>query len=243
MENFTGKKVLVTGSTQGIGYATAKAFVETGAEVTVHCSRDEEKAKRVAAEIGAAHAVVTDLSEETAAAELYEKAGFADVLVLNASVQVKQPWDCVTRETMDRQFQINFRSSVELMQLYVPKMEERGWGRVIVVGSVNHEIIHPELSVYGATKGALLYFVRQAAKASAMHGVTVNNVSPGAISTPRNLDVQNDPVKFAAFKQKVPMGRFGTSEEVAACILFLAGEQASYITGADLRVDGGLSLK
>ena len=131
-------KILITGSTQGIGRAMAKAFVERGDEVTVHCSGDIEKAKRVAAEIGAAHAVVADLSVAEEVNSLYSKTGPVDCLILNASVQYRTPWLDIEDYELDRQIDINFKSTFKLMQAYYPAMKEKGFGRIITVGSVNN---------------------------------------------------------------------------------------------------------
>lgn len=239
---FSGKRVLVTGSTQGIGYAIARQFAAAGAEVFVHCSRDQTKAERVAGEIGAAHAVTADLGNQGEVASLFEKTGAVDILVLNASVQYKEPWDEITDEHFAAQVNVNLRSTLGLMQAYYPAMKEKGWGRIVTIGSVNQYRQHPELSLYAATKCAVMSLVKNAAKFAAPHGVTINNVSPGAILTPRNAAVANDPEKRAAVEAQIPAGRFGTAEEVAHAVLFLCEKNASYITGTDLTIDGGMRL-
>lgn len=237
-----GKKVLVTGSTQGIGYATAKAFVQAGASVTVHCSKDLCKAERIRQEIGAAHAVVADLSDAAQTAGLYEKTGAVDILVLNASVQYKEGWQEITEEHFESQINVNFRSTLQLMQSYYPFMKEQRYGRIITVGSVNQYRQHPELSMYAATKCAVMSLVKNVAKFAAPYGVTVNNVAPGAINTPRNEAVRNDPELFGKVIASIPMGRFGEADEVANAILFLCSEGSDYITGEDLIIDGGMKL-
>lgn len=242
MSDLSGKRALVTGSTQGIGFAVAKQLAERGAEVFVHCSRDLAKAERTAREIGAAHAVVADLSDLAETANLYQKTGAVDILVLNASVQYKERWLDITDAHFEAQVNVNLRSTWKLMQLYYPAMEANGWGRIITVGSVNQHRQHPELSMYAATKCAVMSLVKNIAKTAAPHGVTVNNISPGAIRTPRNEAVWNDPAKRAAVEAQIPAGRFGTAEEVANAVLFLCGEDAGYITGDDLTVDGGMRL-
>ncbi len=235
-------KVLVTGSTQGIGKAIAAAFVAQGDEVTVHCSTDLAKAERVRAEIGAAHAVTADLADAAQARGLYAKTGAVDCLILNASVQYKQHWQEITEEVIDRQLSVNVKSTLLLMQAYYPAMKEQGYGRIVTIGSVNQHRCHPELSLYSATKCAVLRLVKNIAKEAAPFGVTVNNVAPGAIATPRNADVYNNATLRAAVESAIPAGRFGSAEEVAAAVLFLCGKGGSYITGADIAVDGGMSL-
>ena len=236
------KKALVTGSTQGIGKAIAARLVKDGFYVIVHCSGDIEKAKRVQQEIGAHASAVGDLSEADVAEKLKSATGEVDVLVLNASVQYKQKWREASSDLIQKQLQVNFVSTVRLMQEYIPAMEKNGFGRVITVGSVNQHRRHPELSVYAATKCAVMSFVENVAKEEAAYGVTVNNVSPGAIATPRNASVYNDEEARKKVEACIPAGRFGTPEDCAGIVAFLASDDSSYITGADIKTDGGMSL-
>lgn len=235
-------KILVTGSTQGIGKAIAAAFVKEGDEVFVHCSKDKEKAERIRKEIGATGAVIADLSDMREVRNLYKKTGAVDCLILNASVQYKQQWQEITEEAIDRQFSVNVKSTLLLMQAYYPAMKENGFGRIITIGSVNQNRCHPELSLYSATKCAVMRLVKNIAKEAAPFGVTVNNVSPGAIDTPRNADVYNNSDLRRKVESVIPMGRFGTPEDCASAVLFLCGRGGDYITGADIAVDGGMSL-
>ena len=235
-------RVFITGSTQGIGKALATAFVRNGDEVIVHCSKDMEKAECVRDEIGAHQAVVCDLSNMDEVNALYEKTGAVDCLILNASVQYKEFWQDITDETFDRQFDINVKSTLKLMQAYYPAMQEKGFGRIITVGSVNQYRQHGELAVYSATKCAVMKLVEVIAKQVAPFGVTVNNVSPGAIATPRNENVYKDEEKRKAVEKCIPMGRFGTPEDCVGAVLLLCSEQGSYITGTDIVIDGGMRL-
>ena len=235
-------KILVTGSTQGIGKAIAAAFVKEGDEVFVHCSKDKEKAERIRKEIGATGAVIADLSDMREVRNLYKKTGAVDCLILNASVQYKQQWQEITEEAIDRQFSVNVKSTLLLMQAYYPAMKEKGFGRIVTIGSVNQNRCHLELSLYSATKCAVMRLVKNIAKEAAPFGVTVNNVSPGAIDTPRNADVYNNSDLRRKVESAIPMGRFGTPEDCASAVLFLCGRGGDYITGADIAVDGGMSL-
>lgn len=236
------KRVLVTGSTQGIGRAIAERFVKSGYEVIVHGSRNLQKAERVRDEIGAARAVVCDLTSRGEVETLYTQTGPVDCLILNAGVQYKEPWYEISDEHIDRQLEVNIRSTLSLIRAYYPAMQAQGFGRIVTIGSVNQSNHHPELSLYGATKAAVLSLIRTIAKQAAPYGVTLNNVAPGAIATPRNADVYEDPARRAAVEGRIPMGRFGTAEEVAGAVLMLCGRDGDYITGADLYVDGGLGL-
>ena len=236
------KKVLITGSTQGIGKALAMAFVKNGNEVIVHCSKDLQKAERIRAEIGAHKAVVCDLSNMDEVNELYKKTGAVDCLILNASVQYKELWQDITDDTFDKQFDVNVRSTLKLIPAYYPAMKEKGFGRIVTIGSVNQYRNHPELSLYSATKCAVMKLVQVIAKQVAPFGVTVNNVAPGASATPRNESVYNDDEQRKAVEAVIPMGRFGTPEDCVGAVLMLCSEQGAYITGTDIVIDGGMRL-
>lgn len=236
------KRVLVTGSTQGIGKAIAKRFVENGYSVIVHCSNDIEKAERIKNEIGADKAVICDLSDMEQVAEIKDATGAVDVLVINASVQYKQKWQDITDYEIEKQLNVNVVSTLKLIQTYYPDMKANGFGRIITIGSVNQHRQHPELSFYAATKCAVMSLVKNIAKEVAPFGVTVNNVSPGAILTPRNASVYEDEVAREKVESAIPVGRFGSPEEIAGVVVMLANDDGSYVTGADIRVDGGMSL-
>ena len=235
-------KALITGSTQGIGKALAMAFVENGYEVIVHCSKDIEKAERVREEIGASNAVVCDLSNMEEVNQLYAKTGAVDCLILNASVQYKELWTDIADETFDKQMDVNVKSTLKLMQAYYPAMKEKSFGRIVTIGSVNQYRNHPELSLYSATKCAVMKLVEVIAKQVAPFGVTVNNVAPGAIATPRNESVYNNAEQRKAVEAVIPMGRFGTPGDCVGTVLMLCSEQGAYITGSDIVVDGGMRL-
>lgn len=235
-------KVLITGSTQGIGRAIAVAFVQRGDEVIVHCSRDLAKAERVRDEIGAADAVVCDLADMAQVDRLYAKTGAVDCLILNASVQRKAGWQEITEADFDWMMTVNVKSTLRLIQAYYPAMQTQHFGRIVTVGSVNQYRQHPELSMYAATKCAVLSLVKNIAKYAAPHGVTVNNIAPGAIDTPRNADVCRDPAARAAVESAIPLGRFGMPDDCVGAVLLLCSEAGGYITGSDIIIDGGLRL-
>ena len=236
------RTALVTGSTQGIGKAIAERLVKNGFKVIVHCSADIEKAERIKNEIGAYKSIIGDLSDMRQVAEMREKTGEVDVLVLNASVQYKQKWLDISDSEIEAQLSVNVVSTLKLMQAYYSEMKKNGFGRIITIGSVNQHRQHPELSFYAATKCAVMSLVKNIAKEVAPFGVTVNNVSPGAIATPRNANVYNDEAARKKVEVVIPVGRFGTPEECAGIVAYLASDDSAYITGADIKVDGGMSL-
>ena len=235
-------RVLVTGSTQGIGKAIAAEMCKAGYSVIVHGSNDIDKARTAMNEIGAHEAVVADLSCVEEVRELYKKTGDVDILILNASVQYKETWDCISEENMDKQFTVNVKSTLMLIQMYAPYMKAKGYGRIVTIGSVNQYRQHPELVFYSATKCAVMSLVKNVAKQLAPFGVTVNNVSPGAIATPRNADVHNDDAKRKAVEAIIPVGRFGITDDCTGAVLMLCSDKGSYITGTDILIDGGMSL-
>jgi NAD(P)-dependent dehydrogenase (short-subunit alcohol dehydrogenase family) len=236
------KKVLITGSTQGIGKALAAAFVREGYDVIVHGSSSMKKAEGVREEIGAWKAVTADLSKIEEIKSLRQKTGDVDILILNASVQFKESWDNIGEENFDMQVMVNIKSTLMLIQNYYPAMKEKGWGRIVTIGSTNQYRNHPELPMYAATKCAVMSLVKNIAKQVAPFGVTVNNVAPGAIATPRNAAIYEDDEKRKAVEASIPMGRFGQPEDCVGSVLLLCSDAGAYITGSDIVMDGGLRL-
>ena len=242
MFNLKGKTALVTGSTQGIGYAIAKALIVAGADVYIHCSKDAEKAKRIAAELGSELYVTADLSREDAADKLFAATGALDIVVANASVQYRREWQAIDKTEFDSQVDVNLRSTLALMQRYIPEMQKRGFGRFVTVGSVQEYRPHVNMALYAATKCAVFSLVKNVAKQVAKDGVTVNNLVPGVIATPRNEAALSDPEYAAKVMAGIPAGYAGEAEDCAVAALLLCSPEGRYITGAEICVDGGMSL-
>ena len=242
MFDLTGKKALVTGSTQGIGFAIAKCLYGQGAQVIVHGGTSEEKCRAAAEALGGLPYAVEPLGVSGCADRLYEKTGDVDILVLNASVQIRKKWHEITEEEYRRQMDTNFLSSLQLIQKYTPSMRAKGWGRVVTVGSVQQYKPHRDMLVYAGSKDALMSLVRNLAKQLAPEGVTVNNMSPGVIATPRNADALGDPEYSKQVYAGIPMGYAGEASDCAGATLLLCSEEGRYITGTDITVDGGMRL-
>ena len=242
MFNLNGKKALVTGSTQGIGFAIAKSLAEYGATVYVHGATSMEKCIAASSKITGSIPVCQSLTEKGGADKLYQMVGDVDILVLNASIQYRKAWDEITPEALDEQMQTNFASSLRMIQLCAPKMKENAWGRIVTVGSVQQYKPHKDMLVYAASKAAQMNMVQNLAKQLAPAGITVNNLAPGVIATPRNEAALADPDYAPKVMAGIPMGYAGKSDDLAGAALLLCSDAGRYITGIDLVVDGGMKL-
>ena len=245
-----GKTALVTGSSRGIGAAIAVGLAEAGADVIGHCSSNRQAADVVAgriAELGRRCAVIqADLAEEDAPQRIVTEARrqfpVIDVLVINASIQYRREWNDWDQAEFDRQVGVNFRSTVRLIQLLLPPMIERGWGRVLTIGSVQQYRPHAQMMIYASLKSAVENYIRNLARQLSHTGVTFNNISPGVIETDRNTEALADPQRRQTVMQWIPMRRFGQPQDCVGAALLLCSDAGSYITGIDLLVDGGMRL-
>lgn len=242
MFDLSGKTALVTGATQGIGHEIAYLLAEHGAKVFVNGSTSMEKCEAACKTVKNAVPVLADLTKTEDIDALVRKTGGVDILVLNASVQYKRAWDEFSEEEFDKQFNLNVKSSYLLMQKYVPFMKEKGFGRIVTVGSVNQYNNHPELLLYGATKAALKKLSDGMALSLAPYGITVNNIAPGAIQTPRNEAVLSDSESAKAVNAKIPLGYAGKPSDIAPAVLLLCSDEGRYITGSEIIIDGGMHL-
>lgn len=242
MFDLTGKKALVTGSTQGIGFAIAQTLAEYGAIVYVNGATGVEKCRAASKRIKNSVPVLADLSDSSGVDMLYAQSGDVDILVLNASVQQKNDWQTVTAEEFDRQMICNVRNSFLLIQKYAPYMKQREWGRILTIGSINQYKQHPELVAYAASKSAQFNIVQNMARQLAPFGVTVNNLSPGVIETPRNKMALSDEEYKRRVETGIPCGHTGRAQDCGGAALLLCSDAGRYITGIDLIVDGGMHL-
>ena len=242
MFDLKGKTALVTGSTQGIGFAIAKTLSEYGAKVFVHGASSMEKCQKASEKIENSVPIMANLSESGCAEKLYSLTGDIDILVLNASVQIRGGLDSVTDENFAKQFDTNVRSSMQITAKYVPHMKEQRFGRIVMIGSVNQYKQNPQLMVYAATKSAQMNFVQTMARELAGFGITVNNIAPGVILTPRNEEALSDDEYKAKVYSNIPCGYAGVAEDIAPATLLLCSDEGRYITGTDIIIDGGMHL-
>ena len=248
--DLTGRRALVTGASRGIGRSIALALAQYGADVAVHYATRQADALAVVEEVKSmgrkAVAVGGDLGEISTPAKIYAEAlsqlGQIDILILNASVQFVETWQKITPEQFDQQINVNLRSSLTLMQLAIPPMQERKWGRVVAIGSVQQVKPAPNMSIYAASKSAQMSLVRTVSHSVARDGVTVNNISPGVVDTERNAAVMNDQQRRTWMLQHIPVGFVGQGGDCAGAAILLCSEAGRYMTGSDLLIDGGWSF-
>ncbi len=242
MFDLTGKTALVTGSTQGIGFEIACILAKQGAKVFVSGAESIEKCINACNEIPNSVPVRANLLKTGDIDRLYEETGNIDILVLNASIQYKRKWDEFSLEEYDVQMDCNVKSSYLLIKKYAEGMKKRGWGRIVTIGSVNQYNQHPELSLYGVTKAAQAKMTQNFAPILAPFGITVNNVAPGCIETLRNEEALNDSEFKKKVESNIPCGYIGKPKDISPAVLLLCSDEGRYITGAEIKIDGGMSL-
>lgn len=241
------KTALVTGSSRGIGRAIAIRLAKDGYKVIVHGAGRIEKAKETAEIIrnngGEADIIMADLTDTSKTAQLCEKVKDVDVLVLNASLQYRTPWQEIPVSECYQQLNCNFISSLMLIQAAVDNMKQNKWGRVVTIGSVQEAKPHPDMLVYSASKAAQTNMVQSLSLQLAKDGITVNNVAPGVIYTDRNVEALSDPEYAKKVTDSIPVGFYGEPEDCEGIVSLLCSEEGRYITGQNIFVDGGKSVQ
>lgn len=235
------KTALITGGGTGIGVAIAKRFVEEGARVFLVGRRQAELEKAVILLGAKARAVQGDLTVAEDLGRVYEtikrEAGRLDIVVANSGRGGSSPLEGITEEQFDTIFDLNARATVFTVQKALPLMT--AGGSIILVGSVAGSVGFPGSTAYSASKAAIRSFARTWTSEVAPRGIRVNTISPGPIETGM-MDGASDEMK-QFFISRIPLGRLGKPEEVAAATLFLASDQSGFISGTELVVDGGMT--
>jgi 3-oxoacyl-[acyl-carrier protein] reductase len=243
MSKLTNKVALVTGGSRGIGAAIAKRLAADGAKVAITYTKGADAAASVVKEIeragGKATAIQADATDAAAIKAAVEKTvatlGQLDVLVNNAGTAIPKKFEETTLEEIDHMFSVNVRGALMATQAALKHM--KNGGRIIMIGScVGERNMTPGLAAYSATKGAIKMFTQGLSREVGDRGITVNNVQPGPIDTDLNPAAGD---WAAPQKANTALNRYGTVDEVAALVAFVAGPEAAYITGANLTVDGG----
>jgi len=240
------KVAVVTGGNSGIGYATAKILKEEGATVII-TGRSSEKVKAAAIELGVVGytADASNLKEIDALVEYVEKeVSKVDILFNNAGVFVPAPVGQISEEMFDHQMGINFKGAIFTIEKFLPLLNDGA--SIINLSSVNAYTGMPNTAVYAASKAALNSYTRTAATELAPKGIRINSVNPGPVQTPifGKTGMPDDQLSgFAeAMQNRIPLKRFGQPEEIANLVSFLASDKASFITGSEYNIDGGINI-
>jgi NAD(P)-dependent dehydrogenase (short-subunit alcohol dehydrogenase family) len=241
-----GKIAVVTGGNSGIGYATASEFKSQGAEVII-TGRSDERVAQAAAELGATGLVadVADVQQIVALAEAVKaQFGRVDVLFVNAGIFLPGPVGTLTEDSFDLQMAINFKGAVFTLEKFLPLLSEGA--SVINLSSINAYTGMSNTAVYAASKAALNSYTRTAATELAGRKIRVNAINPGPVATPifgkAGLPEEQLQGFAQAMQNRIPLKRFGQPAEIAKLAAFLASDDAAFITGAEINIDGGIQI-
>ena len=247
MKSLTGRFALITGASKGLGKAMALALAEAGATVAL-VSRDATKLNEVAAEIrtrgGRAEVFVADVTDEAQVARVREEftakcGGALHILINNAGINIRKPVTDFTLEEWNRVIHTNLTSAFLLCRDFIPMMRGHGYGRIINMTSMMAHVSLPGRTAYSASKTALLGFTRALALELAPDKITVNGISPGPFATEMNKPLMENAELNAQFVSKIPLGCWGRVEDIGKLALYLCSEDAGFITGTDILIDGG----
>lgn len=252
MGRFDGAVALIIGGTSGIGLATAARLLDEGAGGTVVVGRDEERGRAAAGRLGdRARFVAADATDRAALDDLVgdigERYGRLDVLVNTAGAVSVRPFATMSAEHWERTLAVNLTATFHACQAALPLLRRTvADGRapstaIVNVSSLDGVAGDKGMTAYGAAKAGVVNLSRALALELIEHGVRVNCVSPGAVDTPMTVSTAGDPVRSAVFEAAIPIGRFGRPEEIASAVAFVASPDASFMVGANLVVDGGVT--
>lgn len=245
-----GKVAVVTGGSLGIGAGVVRRLASEGVAVTLDYHTHSSAADAIAMEIrgkgGKVLVVQADVSQvagvQTMIVQTVQTFGRLDILVNNAGIEEPEPFLDVTEEDFDRQISVDLKGAYFAAQAAARQFARQGGGVIINISSVHEDLPMVGNAVYCAAKGGLRMLTRTLATELAKDKIRIVNVGPGAIATPINTATLNDPQKKAALLGEIPLSRIGTAEDIAAAVAWLASDEASYVTGTTLFVDGGLMV-
>ncbi len=246
MSNLTGKIAVITGGNSGIGYASAKKLKENGATVII-TGRATERVHAAASELDV-KGIVTDVINLSAidnlVTQVTDEYGKVDILLVNAGIFVPAPVGQNSEEVFDNQMGINFKGAVFTIEKFLPILNDGA--SIINLSSINAYTGMPNTSIYAASKAALNSYTRTAATELAPRKIRVNSVNPGPVSTPifgkTGMPEQQLNDFAAAIQNRIPLKRFGEPEDIANLVAFLASDDASFITGSEYNIDGGMNI-
>lgn len=245
-----GLVALVTGSSKGIGRGIAQRFALEGADVVINYNSDPMGAEEAVAEVRRAGrraaAIQANLGSLADVQRLVDAAvsemGRLDVLVNNAGIETHAPFWDVTERDFDRVLNVNLKGVFFATQAFVRHLRSTNrQGRIVNISSVHEELPFPNFAAYCASKGALRMLTRTLSVELGPLGITINNIAPGAIETPINTALLNDPQKLRSLISQIPLQRLGQPSDVAGLAAFLASPDAAYVTGSTFTIDGGLT--
>lgn len=246
--DLTGRTALITGSSQGIGYAMAKGLASAGASIIIN-GRDTAKIAKAAAELESGGATVhqlafdaTDHGAAKAAVDGFEtENGAIDILVNNAGMQHRTPLEDFPPVAFEKMLHTNISTVFNVGQAVANHMIKRGAGKIINIASVQTMLARPGIAPYTATKGAVGNLTKGMATDWAQHGMQVNAIAPGYFDTPLNAALVADPEFSAWLEKRTPAGRWGNVEELVGACIFLSSAASSFVNGHILYVDGGIT--
>jgi gluconate 5-dehydrogenase len=249
MFRLDGKVALITGSTRGLGWAMAQAMVDVGAHVVIN-GRHEDTVMAKTAELslggGRASGIAFDVADLPAAIggvdKVIERHGAIDILINNAGIQHRSAVVDFEQEHWERVIAVNLNAPFALARAAATHMIAAGSGRIINTGSVMGQIARPTIPAYVTSKSGIAGMTRALAVELAPHGITVNAIGPGYVATEMNTALVNDPDFDQMVKSRTPAARWGRPAEIAAAAVFLSSDEASYVNGQVLIVDGGMSV-
>jgi gluconate 5-dehydrogenase len=242
--DLTGKRALITGSSQGIGHALAKGLTAAGVDVVLN-GRDEAKLTAAARSLGAQHTLAFDATDHEAARHAVNtfeaQIGAIDVLVNNAGMQHRAPLEEFPVDAFERILKTNISTVFNVGQAVARHMIRRGAGKIINIASVQTALARPGIAPYTATKGAVGNLTKAMATEWAKYGLQCNAIAPGYFDTPLNAALVADPAFSAWLEKRTPAGRWGRVEELIGACIFLSSEASSFVNGHVLYVDGGIT--
>lgn len=249
--NLFGSRALVTGGGRGIGRGISLALAESGADIALSYRSDSGSAAYTVGEIERvgrrAYAFQSDMGDPAQVIELLDSAlrvlGGIDILVCNAGMHYRRPFLEIDVSEWDEVLSTDLRGPFLLSQGTAKQMVEQGvGGRIIMITSISAEVAYPNLVHYQSAKAGLWMLTRGMAMELAPHAITVNAVSPGVIATDLTAATMEDPVQRAQRLDRIPLGRFGTSGDIAAAVTFIASDVTNWMTGSTVTVDGGQTV-
>ncbi len=246
--SLSGTRALITGSSQGIGFALAKGLAEAGAEIVLN-GRDTEKLAEASQALKAVGATVHELAFDAtehdvvrAAVDGFESAtGQIDILINNAGMQHRTALEDFPADAFERLLQTNIASVFHVGQACARHMIKRGAGKIINIASVQTALARPGIAPYTATKGAVTNLTKGMATDWAKHGLQCNAIAPGYFDTPLNAALVADPEFNGWLEKRTPAGRWGQVDELVGAAIFLASSASSFVNGHTLFVDGGIT--